>query len=151
MAASFDKILALIAKNVDEARLAVLNEIQDYILGELDEASRQDMKDLFDRFKTEKFQAKTEVALPAKKGKRGAKKVDGGEKKPKKATAYQMFSSEKMKELKGNPDVEAKNRMAHIGALWKAMSAAEKDVYQKQADSKNAPVVDVETEAVDEE
>jgi len=112
MAASFANILALMAKNVDEARLAVLNEVQEFILGELDEASRSDMQDLFDRFKNEKFQAKTEVPVAA--------------------------MSEKMKELKDNADIAGKERMTHVNKLWKELDADTKAEYQKRADEQNA-------------
>jgi hypothetical protein len=126
------------AKNVDEARLAVLNEVQEFILGELDEASRSDMQDLFDRFKNEKFQAKTEVPVAAKKGKGKKAGAADAPKKPKKASAHQVFMSEKMKELKDNADIAGKERMTHVNKLWKELDADTKAEYQKRADEQNA-------------
>jgi galactokinase len=48
----------------------------------------------------------------------------------KKPTSYNIFVSEKMKELKDTPYNE---RMTQVGALWKALSPEEKSVYATKA------------------
>ncbi len=52
------------------------------------------------------------------------------ETKTKKATAYNIFVSEKMKSL---VDIPSNERMAAVGGLWKALSAEEKSVYETKA------------------
>ncbi len=50
--------------------------------------------------------------------------------KTKKATAYNIFVSEKMKSL---VDIPSNERMAAVGALWKALSPEDKALYESKA------------------
>ncbi len=52
------------------------------------------------------------------------------ETKTKKATSYNIFVSEKMKSL---TDIPSNERMAAVGALWKAISPEEKALYEAKA------------------
>lgn len=59
------------------------------------------------------------------------------EKKAKGLSGYQLFVQRKMTEVKEDKSVEAKDRMKKIGEKWKALSEAEKEQFNKDANEKN--------------
>ena len=77
------------------------------------------------------------VADEEKNAKKSRKnKLDeNGEKKPKRApTAYNNFTSFKMKEIRStDPSITAKEAMKKAAAAWKEMSDEEKNEYKKEA------------------
>jgi len=70
-----------------------------------------------------------------KNAKKNKKLDENGEKKPKRApTAYNNFTSFKMKEIRSNdPSITAKEAMTKAAEAWKAMSDEEKNEYKKDA------------------
>jgi hypothetical protein len=70
-----------------------------------------------------------------KNAKKNKKLDENGEKKPKRApTAYNNFTSFKMKEIRStDPSITAKEAMKKAAAAWKEMSDEEKNEYKKEA------------------
>jgi len=68
----------------------------------------------------------------AKPTKRTKKLDENGEKKPKRApTAYNNFTSFKMKEIRSDdPNVSVKEAMSKAAAIWKEMSDEDKNSYK---------------------
>ena len=69
-----------------------------------------------------------------KNAKKNKKLDENGEKKPKRApTAYNNFTSFKMKEIRStDPSITAKEAMKKAAAAWKEMSDEEKSEYKKE-------------------
>jgi len=66
---------------------------------------------------------------------------------PTKLSGYQLFVKEKMAEVKADTSIPAKERMTKIGALWKACSQAEQEVFKKKAETVNAEAAAAHTTA----
>lgn len=72
-----------------------------------------------------------------------------GPKKPRKTSSYNVYVK-KMMQSAGVKEVPQKEKMTKIGAMWKALTDAEKAVYQAQADAENSAnpaLADTQTEA----
>jgi len=81
-------------------------------------------KKLVDADKADWKKKAAEVVSPVKEVAKVKK-----ERKPHKMSGYQLFVSEQMPLLKEKEGVSPKERMSHIGKMWKALSEEEKKVF----------------------
>ena len=83
------------------------------------------------------WKAKAETLVPAAtvtktvESKPATKEATG----PKKLTGYQFYVRETMAVVKANTAIAAKERMAEIGKLWKALSDEQKAAYKVKAEA----------------
>jgi len=134
---SYANIISAIAKEVQEARLKVLEDVQAFVLDKVDEESAEAIKELFDDFRKEFDKTLKEETVAIKKGvkkgsgaKTGEKKTGGSGRKP---TAYNMFVSENMKRFKNeNPSLKGKETMKLAMEAWGALSEEQKNEYRKK-------------------
>ena len=100
----------------------------------IDEEKVYDLKEL-KTILTDAYKKVSDEEKGLKSSKKTKKVDENGEKKPKRApTAYNNFTSFKMKEIRSNdPSITAKEAMTKAAEAWKAMSDEEKNEYKKDA------------------
>ena len=100
----------------------------------IDEEKVYDLKEL-KTILTDAYKKVSDEEKGSKSSKKTKKLDENGEKKPKRApTAYNNFTSFKMKEIRTNdPNVPVKEAMSQAAAIWKDMSDEEKSSYKSSA------------------
>ena len=117
---SYNAILVAVDNTILDAKLAMLNDIQKFILEKVDDDSSEAIRELFDDFRTGFNREVAEAKKTTKKlGKERVKK----EKKPKgdrKPSVYNVFVGQKIKEIRAsNPGLVAKEAMRQAMEAWK--------------------------------
>ena len=123
-------MIILIDKQAHLSKMTTIKVIEEFN-NTVDENKIYDLKEL----KTIIGDIYKKVKDDEKNAKKNKKLDENGEKKPKRApTAYNNFTSFKMKEIRSNdPSITAKEAMTKAAEAWKAMSDEEKNEYKKDA------------------
>jgi len=123
-------MIILIDKQTHLSKMTTTKVIEEFN-NTVDENKIYDLKEL----KTIIGEIYKKVKDDKKNAKKNKKFDENGEKKPKRApTAYNNFTSFKMKEIRSNdPSITAKEAMSKAAAAWKEMSDEEKNEYKKEA------------------
>ena len=123
-------MIILIDKQAHLSKMTTIKVIEEFN-NTVDENKIYDLKEL----KTIIGDIYKKVKDDEKNAKKNKKLDENGEKKPKRApTAYNNFTSFKMKEIRStDPSITAKEAMKKAAAAWKEMSDEEKNEYKKEA------------------
>lgn len=99
----------------EDVALSTVDKLAEFLATKIE--FDEDMKELFEEFKTA---TKEEYKASAKASKKGGKDADGTEKKKRAPTAYNLFIKDKINELKAaNPSWKGKELMSAATAAWK--------------------------------
>jgi hypothetical protein len=139
---SYPQIISAVNAAVTAANAKLFDELKAFIVEEIDEESAEAITALFDKFKEEKMSQVQAVEPKAKKAKKGEKADKEVKEKTKRApSAYNIFVSEKMKELRAaDSSLGGKDAMKQAMAMWKGHKAGKAAVDE-------TPAADADTDA----
>ncbi len=117
---AFTKVTKALSVLVEETSLLVVDKLVAFLDTKIE--MDDDMKQMFEDFKTQlKEQLKEEAKAAAKGGKKKIAVDENGEKKKRAPSAYNLFIKEKMAAIKQkNPEMASKDVMKEAIAMWKA-------------------------------
>ena len=130
-------VASVVADSVFEAKKKVIDEFAAFLADKIE--FDDDMKGYFDSFKASLSLEKIEVPKETKKGKKSSDE-EGGEKKKRAPSAYNLYIKDKMAEIKAEkPELKGKELMKAAIDAWNAEHPkSESDNEKKGKKSKKA-------------